>query len=117
MSRSPISNSLITQRTLLLTLPSPFSPRQSCEDYRAAATIDLEHDRHDRSNGKRLQLEKLRVLWGAKGMIERLGKVVETWKQYSSDGVDVSGRSYDCGHYIPEEVPDEVIREVFEFLG
>ena len=90
---------------------------QSCEDYRAAATIDLEHDRHSRSIGEKLQVGSLRALWGKQGIIGKMGDPVETWKSYSSEKTQVSGRSVDCGHYIPEEQPDELLKEIHEFLA
>jgi hypothetical protein len=94
-----------------------FGSSQTCEDYRAAATIDLVHDRQDREQGNKVSVQKLRVLWGSKGMIEVMGNALETWKAYSADSVEVSGRSLDCGHYIPEEQPQALLEEIFAFLG
>jgi haloacetate dehalogenase len=90
---------------------------QSCEDYRAAATIDLEHDREDRSKGNKVQVEKLRVLWGSRGIVEKMGGAIETWTSYAAEGLDVSGRSLECGHYIPEEKPEELVEEIFALLA
>ncbi|KAK1925947.1 alpha/beta hydrolase [Papiliotrema laurentii] len=95
----------------------PETVHATCEDYRAAATIDLVHDRQDREQGNKVSVQKLRVLWGSKGMIEVMGNALETWKAYSADSVEVSGRSLDCGHYIPEEQPQALLEEIFAFLG
>jgi len=64
-----------------------------------------------------LAITDLRVLWGKQGIIEKMGDAVEVWKSYSGDKTLVSGRGMDCGHYIPEEKPDELLKEIEEFLG
>lgn len=84
-----------------------------CEDYRAAATIDLEHDRADRTAGRRITLP-LRVLWGERGIIGRLFDPLALWRGVADD---VSGRSVDCGHYLPEEAPAEIEQEIRSFLA
>ncbi len=84
-----------------------------CEDYRAAATIDLAHDRADRAAGRRIAVP-LRVLWGARGIVHRLFDPLALWRGVADD---VTGRSVDCGHYLPEELPDEIEREIRTFLG
>ncbi|MCY0857422.1 alpha/beta fold hydrolase [Cupriavidus sp. D39] len=81
-----------------------------CEDYRAAATIDLDHDRADRADGRRLDCP-LRVLWGEHGVVARCFEPLSLWQEVASE---VSGRAVPCGHYIPEEAP-EVLQE--EMLG
>ncbi|NIP29311.1 MAG: alpha/beta fold hydrolase, partial [Candidatus Dadabacteria bacterium] len=72
----------------------------SCEDYRAAATIDLEHDEQDMD--KKISCPLL-VLWGNQGFVHRKYKVLETWEKRA---LNVSGKSLDCGHFLPEEKPD-----------
>jgi len=84
-----------------------------CEDYRAAATIDLDHDRADREAGRRITAP-LRVLWGERGIVGRLFDPLALWRGVADD---VTGRSVDCGHYLPEEVPEEIEREIREFLA
>jgi haloacetate dehalogenase len=83
-----------------------------CEDYRAAASIDLEHDRADRAAGRRIACPLL-VLWGAHGVIERCFKPVEDWQRVATD---VRGHSVPSGHYIAEEIPDHLLRELANFL-
>jgi haloacetate dehalogenase len=83
-----------------------------CEDYRAAAGIDLEHDRADRDAGRRIDVPLL-VLWGANGVIERCFEPLDEWRRVASD---VRGRALPCGHYIPEEVPDALLAELDSFL-
>lgn len=83
-----------------------------CEDYRAAASIDLEHDRQDRLAGTRLTMPT-RVLWGEHGVVNRCFQPVQDWQVVA---VDVSGKTLPCGHYIPEEVPTALIEECRAFF-
>ena len=91
----------------------PGTAQSMCGDYRAAASIDLEHDRLDRSNGHRLDLP-VRVLWGAQGVVEKCFDVLALWRAAATQA---SGRPIDCGHYIAEERPEELLREMLEFFG
>ena len=79
----------------------PATISASCEDYRAAATIDLEHDRADEQ--ARLTCPLL-ILWGARGLIGREFNVLESWRARASGPVE--GRSLPCGHFLAEEVPE-----------
>jgi haloacetate dehalogenase len=83
-----------------------------CEDYRAAATIDLEHDRADRDAGKKLVMP-LRALWGEHGVVNRCFKPLEDWRRVATN---VSGGTVPGGHYIPEELPDVLIDEINRFF-
>ena len=76
----------------------PAHPR-TCEDYRAAATIDLVHDRKDLKN--KLKMPVL-ALWGRQGVIEALFDCLADWREVATD---VRGRALQCGHFIPEEKP------------
>ena len=82
-----------------------------CEDYRAAATIDLAHDAVDADS--RVEAPLL-ALWGAKGTVGALYDVLGTWREKA---VAVSGRALDCGHSLQEERPDEVLDEIIGFFG
>lgn len=93
-------------------LAQPGAVHTMCEDYRASATIDLEHERADREDG-RLITTPLRVLWGRHGVVGRLFDPLALW---SALATDVSGRAVDCGHYLAEEAPDEVLAEIVGFL-
>ena len=83
-----------------------------CEDYRAAATIDLEHDRADRDAGRKV-MQPLQVLWGENGIIEKCFKPLEDWSRVA---VNVRGGSVPCGHYIPEEAPEALLAAALPFL-
>jgi haloacetate dehalogenase len=91
----------------------PGSAAAICEDYRASATIDLEHDRADRAAGRRVHTP-LRVLWGAQGVVGRCFDVLRLWRDAATD---VSGAALDCGHYIAEERPAELLADMLDFLG
>lgn len=84
----------------------------SCEDYRAAAGIDLEHDRADEAAGRKIDCPLL-VLWGKDGVIERYFHPIDDWKKVAAD---VRGRALPAGHYLPEEVPDQVCAEFLDFF-
>ena len=75
----------------------------ACEDYRASAGIDLAHDRTGREHGTRVACDML-VLWGARGVVNRLFDPMALWQAQCS-GV-VKGRAMPAGHFIPEELPD-----------
>lgn len=82
-----------------------------CEDYRAAASIDLEHDKTDLD--KKIACPLL-ALWGAKAPMGRLYDVLSIWKER---GVSVTGRSLPTGHNLQEDAPDLVVTELRAFLG
>ncbi|MBT2322570.1 alpha/beta hydrolase [Variovorax paradoxus] len=84
-----------------------------CEDYRASATIDLEHDRADIAAGLKLT-QPLRVLWGEHGAVGRCFDVLSLWRERAAD---VSGATLPCGHYIPEEAPHELLAEALPFFN
>ncbi len=84
----------------------------SCEDYRAAATIDLVHEEADAQEGRDLQCPLL-ALWGGRGVVERLYDVLEVWRGYARD---VRGKPLDAGHFLAEERPEETARELRLFL-
>jgi haloacetate dehalogenase len=90
----------------------PGSARGICEDYRASATIDLEHDRADIAAGKKLALP-LRVLWGEHGAVGANFDVLGLWRERVTN---VSGRALPCGHYIAEEAPGELFAEAHNFF-
>lgn len=92
---------------------NPLSMHAMCEDYRAAATIDLVHDRADREANKRIEMP-LMVLWGEHGLVNKCFKPLEDWQKVAKN---VSGKTVPCGHYIPEEMPELVIEEARSFFA
>lgn len=76
----------------------------ACEDYRASAGIDLEHDRASRAQEQKIACDTL-VLWGERGVVHRLFKPLELWQAQCS--ATVSGQLLPTGHFIPEELPAE----------
>jgi len=88
----------------------PETIHSSCEDYRAAATIDLTHDEADRD--RRVECPLL-ALWGENAVVEKLYDVLEVWREYASD---VRGRALPCGHYLAEERPVQTTEELVSFL-
>ena len=87
----------------------PAAIHASCEDYRAAGTIDLEHDRADRVAGRKLPMP----LWGGEGVIASMFDCLSDWREVAAD---VTGRALPCGHFLPEEAPAETQAEVEQFL-
>jgi haloacetate dehalogenase len=90
----------------------PGTAQAVCEDYRASATIDLVHDRADIAAVAMLA-QPLRVLWGGHGVVGKCFDVLALWR---ARALHVSGRSVECGHYLAEEAPQEVLREALEFF-
>lgn len=88
----------------------PRTIHASCEDYRAAATIDLVHDEEDR--GRKLECPLL-LLWGARGAMHGLYDVEAVWREYAED---VRGKPLEAGHYLAEERPEDTARELLAFL-
>lgn len=83
-----------------------------CEDYRAGATIDLDHDRADVAAGRKLA-QPLRVLWGKNGAVGENFDVPALWRERADE---ITGRSLPCGHYIAEEAPALLLEEAFKFF-
>jgi haloacetate dehalogenase len=83
-----------------------------CEDYRASAGIDLEHDRRDRAQGLRLTMPLL-ALWGTDGVVNRCFDPLALWRRVATD---VRGEALPCGHYIPEEAPDALLERTLPFF-
>jgi haloacetate dehalogenase len=86
----------------------------ACEDYRAAAGIDLDHDRASREAGERVRCDML-ALWGARGVIHALFDPLPLWRAQCAG--EVSGLVLPAGHYIPEELPEETAGALHGFLS
>jgi haloacetate dehalogenase len=114
-----ISNSLETyigagsgepQAEFLRCFKNPATVHAMCEDYRAGASIDLEHDEADLS---RKIACPLLVLWGERGNVGRLFDVMAIWRERGSD---VRGRGLPAGHNLQQELPEQTLAEVRTFL-
>lgn len=90
----------------------PGAVHAMCEDYRAAASIDLEHDRADRAAARRIT-QPLQVLWGAHGVVARCFAPLTEWQRVADD---VRGGALPCGHYLAEEAPDALLAAALPFL-
>lgn len=89
---------------------APDAIHATCEDYRAGASIDLEHDQLDLS--QKIQCPVL-ALWGGQGFMARKYDVIETWRERA---INVMGNALNCGHFLPEEAPQETYLALKEFL-
>jgi haloacetate dehalogenase len=89
----------------------PATIHASCEDYRAAASIDLAHDEADL--GRKVACPLL-ALWGSKGFVARRYDVLATWRERADD---VRGWAVPSGHFVPEEAPEETYAALAEFFG
>ncbi len=98
----------------LAALGEPGTITAICEDYRAAATIDLEHDRASRAAGERIAAP-LAVLWGAKGKVGAWYDVPEVWRGYAADLR--LAEPVPSGHYLAEEAPEAVLGAFARFFG
>lgn len=84
-----------------------------CEDYRAGASIDIEHDAADKQAGRRIRCPLL-ALWGARASLEGWYDVLEIWREWADD---VQGRPIDSGHYLAEEAPEDTYQELKAFFS
>jgi haloacetate dehalogenase len=98
------------QLEYLRTASLPENIHAMCEDYRAGASIDLQHDEADLS--KTIACPLL-TLWGLKGPMGRIFDVLAIWKQ---KGANVAGRGLPGGHNLQEEIPGQVLAELRPFL-
>ena len=87
--------------------------RGSCEDYRACATCDFEMDKADHAAGRKIDCPLL-VIWGARSHTGAVhGDVLGIWRDFASKA---SGGPIDCGHYVPEEAPQETLDWFLRFF-
>jgi haloacetate dehalogenase len=95
----------------LRAFKDPATIHATCEDYRAGATIDLQHSSED---GAKKVTCPLLVLWGERGTVGRLYDVMKIWRELATD---VRGKALPGGHFLPEELPDQTLAELLPFLG
>jgi haloacetate dehalogenase len=91
----------------------PATVHAACEDYRASAGIDLDHDRDSRARGRKIGCPML-VMWGARGVVARLFDPPSLWQAQCADTVQAA--RLDAGHYIPEELPEETASRLRAFF-
>jgi haloacetate dehalogenase len=96
----------------LRTFGTPEGIQATCEDYRAGATIDLASDRADVAAGRKIKCPTL-ILWGEHSVVGKLFQPLETWRDLVASPI---GDAIDCGHFIPEEKPDETLRAIRAFF-
>lgn len=98
----------------LAAIAAPGTITAICEDYRAAATIDLVHDRESRAAGVRITAP-LALLWGAKGKVNAWYDVPAIWRLYADD-IRLA-ETVPSGHYLAEEAPEAVLGAFSRFFG
>ncbi len=106
----PFTEEAFSEYLRCISLPG--SARGICEDYRASASVDLEHDRADIEAGHSLDMPLL-ALWGAEGTVGRCFDPLREWQQVATD---VRGKALPGGHYLAEEIPEQLLGEVLAFL-
>ena len=92
---------------------APGAVHAACEDYRAAASIDLEHDHSDDLASHRIAAPML-VLWGSRGTVGRQFDVLACWREKTRNTLE--GKALDCGHFLPEEAPQATLAALLQFL-
>jgi haloacetate dehalogenase len=90
----------------------PATVHAICEEYRAAATLDYEHDEADRGR-RRISCPTL-ALWSKSGAVAQWYEPLEIWRTWADD---VRGGPIDAGHFLPEEAPDETARRLLGFFA
>jgi haloacetate dehalogenase len=103
-----IEEPMVQEYLRAFTLPGTI--RAGLEDYRAAASRDLEDDERDLA--LKLRCPVL-AIWGEYGKMHSLFDVLASWRE---KGPDVRGHTLPCGHFIPEEMPEELVAELRQFL-
>jgi haloacetate dehalogenase len=98
-------------------LRDPGHAHAICEEYRAAATIDREHDKADRASGRRIVCPFL-TLWSAQGPLDTWyaeeGGPIALWRAWTDD---VQGWAVNAGHFFPEETPEQTADALNRFFG
>jgi haloacetate dehalogenase len=97
-------------------LGDPAHVHAICEEYRAGATLDREHDRTDRAQGRRVACPLL-ALWGAAGALDtwytEAGGPIALWQEWSDD---VQGHAIEAGHFFPEEASGQTVEALHRFF-
>ena len=93
---------------------TPEAIHATCEDYRASAGIDLQHDRDSRERGDKVRCD-IHVLWGQRGVVNKFFTPIELWQAQCAG--TVTGEAMPSGHFIPEELPLETTNALVQFFG
>jgi haloacetate dehalogenase len=105
------------RRAYVHALQSEDHAHAICEEYRAAASIDREHDRADRAARRRIACPVF-VMWSTGGGLARwfadTGGPIGVWQQWADD---VQGRAIDAGHFFPEEAPQVTAKALEDFFA
>jgi len=91
----------------------PETIRGMCDDYRAGATADCEHDRADREAGRKIACPLL-VLWGSNGTTGKWYEPLAIWREWADE---VQGTAIQSGHYLAEEAPEETAGVLLRFFS
>lgn len=91
----------------------PATIHSTCEDYRAGATVDCAFDAEDREAGHKITCPML-ALWGDKGRPHKREAVLEVWQRWATN---LKGRGIPCGHFLPEEAPNETLNALRKFFA
>lgn len=84
----------------------------ACEDYRAGATVDFEHDSQDLDR-RRIGCP-VQAVWGQTGLAQKGDAVLSAWRSWATD---LRGQAIDnCGHFVAEEAPEETLGALEGFL-
>jgi pimeloyl-ACP methyl ester carboxylesterase len=100
-----------SDRAYIAPFRDPATVHAICEEYRAAATLDVVDDEADYDR-RRITCPTL-VLWGATGAVGRWYDPLTVWRAWATD---VRGGPIDAGHFLPEEAPDETLRHLLLLL-
>ncbi|MGI9334927.1 MAG: alpha/beta fold hydrolase [Gammaproteobacteria bacterium] len=110
-SRDRLAGTAVAEYARCFARPSVIAA--TCEDYRAGATLDIEHDRADREAGRRIECPTL-VLWGRGYLKSKTGSPLEVWREWATDVREVA---LDCGHFVLEEEPEAAAAALIEFFA
>jgi pimeloyl-ACP methyl ester carboxylesterase len=105
-----VSDAMVAE--YLRTFGTPEGIHATCEDYRAGATVDLANDRADVAAGRKIACPTL-ILWGGRSVVGKMFRPLETWRDLVTSPM---GEAIDCGHFIPEEKPDETASALLGFF-
>jgi haloacetate dehalogenase len=97
----------------LTAMRDPLRIHAACEDYRAGAHADYDHDAADLKAGGKITAPLL-ALWGGAGIAASAATPLDTWRKWAAR---VSGEGVDSGHFMPEENPDATANALLGFFG